>query len=253
MTQPLQKALALKNSDWAPILAPEWQKPYMLDLKSKLTQAVAQKRRIYPQLNHCFNAFKYTDFYKVKVVILGQDPYHGPNQAHGLSFSVPQGVPLPPSLQNIFKELLSDAQKSGYKIKSTTTGTPSHPQTLQGCLTSWAEQGVLLLNSVLSVEAGRPASHRDWGWQQLTDRAIEQLSQHRKGVVFLLWGAYAQKKASLIDEQKHLVLKAPHPSPLSAHRGFLGCRHFSKTNRYLAQQGKKPITWLSSLEAAIKM
>ena len=237
-TQALQIPLVLTSSGWAKPLAPEWQKPYMRELKQKLHQAVAQKRRIYPHLNHCFNAFKYTPFNKVKVVILGQDPYHGPNQAHGLSFSVPQGVPLPPSLQNIFKELISDAQKSGYKGWAA-----SH-----GCLTSWAEQGVLLLNSVLSVEAGRPASHRDWGWQQLTDCAIEQLSRHRKHVVFLLWGTYAQKKAALIDGRRHLILKAPHPSPLSAHRGFLGCRHFSKANRYLVQHGQKPIGWLSSLQ-----
>ena len=250
----------LTDPRWTELLAPEWKKNYMQTLRAKMRQARAQKHRIYPADIDCFSAFNHTPFDTVKVVILGQDPYHGPGQAHGLSFSVPHGIPRPPSLQNIFKELVNDAQKSGYK------GRPSqkqkafapHPYTERhknaallpshGCLTAWAQQGVLLLNAVLSVEAGRPASHRDWGWENLTDRAIQLISQHRQHVVFLLWGAYAQKKRSLIDEGRHLALCAPHPSPLSAHRGFLGCRHFSKTNRYLIQHGHKPIKWLSSLK-----
>ena len=167
-------------------------------------------------------------FDSVKVVILGQDPYHGPNQAHGLCFSVLPGVPFPPSLLNIFKEINQDL---GVPM-------PDH-----GCLQSWAEQGVLLLNATLTVERNRAGSHQGRGWEQFTDRAVQLLNEQRQGLVFLLWGSYAQKKGQFIDRQKHLVLEAPHPSPLSAHRGFFGTRHFSRTNDYLAQQGQAPIDW----------
>lgn len=163
-----------------------------------------------------------------KVVILGQDPYHGPGQAHGLSFSVRPGVRVPPSLQNIFQELHSDL---GIAV-------PNH-----GCLTHWAEQGVLLLNAALTVEQGRAGSHQGKGWERFTDRVIDCLNRERDGLVFLLWGSYAQKKGALIDTRRHLVLKAPHPSPLSAHRGFLGCRHFSRANAWLAEHGEQPIDW----------
>lgn len=180
-----------------------------------------------------FNAFRYTEFNQVKVVILGQDPYHGPNQAHGLSFSVRPGIPAPPSLMNMYKELANDIP--GFTI-------PQH-----GCLQSWAEQGVLLLNTVLTVEAGQAHSHANLGWETFTDRVISALNEKRDGIVFLLWGAHAQRKGSIIDTQRHHVLKSPHPSPLSAHRGFLGCRHFSKTNQFLIQQGQSPIDWMPRL------
>jgi len=169
-----------------------------------------------------------TKFDDLKVVIIGQDPYHGPGQAHGLSFSVPAGVPIPPSLKNIYKELASDL----------ACDQPSH-----GNLSSWAEQGVLLLNAVLTVQHANAGSHQGKGWERFTDRVIEVVNKRCDNVVFLLWGAYAQKKGKAIDRDRHLVLQAPHPSPLSAHRGFLGCKHFSATNHYLSQHGKTPIDW----------
>ncbi|WP_251359547.1 uracil-DNA glycosylase [Kangiella sp. TOML190] len=182
---------------------------------------------IYPPQRQVFRALSATPFDKVKVVILGQDPYHGSNQANGLCFSVNSGVRLPPSLKNIYKELASDLE----------IATPQ-----DGDLTSWAEQGVLLLNAVLTVEDSQAGSHANRGWEQVTDTIIRSLNQADKTIIFLLWGAYAQKKAQLIDT-KHLVLQAPHPSPLSAHRGFFGCRHFSKANQLLVEHGRKPIEW----------
>ncbi|MDF2179511.1 uracil-DNA glycosylase [Aliiglaciecola sp. CAU 1673] len=184
---------------------------------------------IYPPKADVFNAFKYTPFEQVKLVILGQDPYHGPGQAHGLCFSVLPGVATPPSLVNMFKELKSDIP--GFQI-------PQH-----GCLQKWAEQGVLLLNTVLTVEQGLAHSHAKFGWEQFTDRVIQLLNEAGQGIVFLLWGSHAQKKGAIIDGNKHFVLKAPHPSPLSAHRGFFGCGHFSKANELLVGQGKEPIDW----------
>jgi len=175
-----------------------------------------------------FNAFNHTPFEKVRVVIIGQDPYHGAGQAHGLSFSVPEGIALPPSLQNIFKEIEADLNiKMGKK----------------GDLTPWANQGVLLLNATLTVEMANAGSHQKRGWETLTDAAISALNQHREGLVFVLWGSYAQKKGEMIDAKKHLVLKSPHPSPLSAHRGFFGNYQFSKINAYLMEKGEKPIDW----------
>ncbi len=191
--------------------------------------ARAGGKTIYPPQKDVFNAFRFTAFADVKVVILGQDPYHGPRQAHGLSFSVLPGIPAPPSLVNIYKELSTDIE--GFQI-------PSH-----GCLQSWAEQGVMLLNTVLTVEAGQAHSHANLGWETFTDAVIAALNRHREGVVFLLWGSHAQKKGQIIDRLRHFVLTAPHPSPLSAHRGFLGCRHFSETNRLLQEQGKDLIDW----------
>lgn len=185
-------------------------------------------KRIYPPGPEIFAAFDATPFDTVKVVILGQDPYHGPGQAHGLCFSVRPGVPVPPSLQNIFAEIESDLGMA----------RPDH-----GCLTPWAHRGVLLLNSVLTVQAGMAGSHQGKGWEGFTDHAIDVLNRGREGLVFLLWGSYAQAKGKLIDPRRHLVLKAPHPSPLSAHRGFLGCRHFSKSNQYLEANGGAPIDW----------
>ncbi|MCA2016882.1 uracil-DNA glycosylase [Vibrio tritonius] len=190
---------------------------------------------IFPPAKDVFNAFRFTEFNQVKVVMLGQDPYHGPNQAHGLCFSVLPGVRTPPSLVNIYKEMAQDIP--GFI-------TPNH-----GYLKQWADQGVLLLNTVLTVEQGKAHSHANTGWEQFTDKVIDALNQHGEGIVFLLWGAHAQKKGRMIDTQRHYVLKAPHPSPLSAHRGFLGCRHFSQTNQILQQQGKKPIDWQISVDA----
>lgn len=216
------------EASWKAALLSEFTKPYFTDLKSFLVEEKAKRKPIFPPGKLIFNAFDLTPFNKVKVVILGQDPYHGPGQAHGLSFSVLEGVKHPPSLVNIFKELTADV---GFT-------TPIH-----GNLTAWAKQGVLLLNTVLTVQARQAHSHHGKGWEQFTDSAIAKLSQERSNLVFVLWGSPAKAKASLIDNTKHLILTAPHPSPLSAHRGFFGCRHFSKINDYLEQHGKQPINW----------
>jgi uracil-DNA glycosylase len=213
---------------WLAQLQGEFEQPYMKSLKQFLRDEKRAGKVIYPAGDQYFNAFAHAPFGKVKVVILGQDPYHGPGQAHGLCFSVPPGIAVPPSLVNIYKELNRDL---GLPI-------PKH-----GFLQHWAEQGVLLLNAVLTVEHGRAAAHQGRGWEQFTDRVIALLNEKCDGVVFLLWGSYAQKKGALIDRQRHLVLTAPHPSPLSAHRGFIGCGHFSAANKYLQQQGKAPIDW----------
>jgi len=205
----------------------EFQSPYFSELKSFL-QEEKRSFTIYPPGFLIFNAFKHTPFDKVKVVILGQDPYHGKGQAHGLCFSVPPGITQPPSLVNIFRELHSDL---GIPV-------PAH-----GNLEPWADQGVLLINATLTVRDSQAGSHQKRGWETFTDRVIQRVSALKNGVVFLLWGRFAQAKESLIDVQKHLVLKAAHPSPLSAHNGFFGCRHFSRTNDYLIQQGKEGIDW----------
>ena len=203
--------------------------PKMDALRDFLLQEKQQNKVIYPPSSLIFNALNTTPLNQVKVVIIGQDPYHGPNQAHGLSFSVQRGVALPPSLRNIFHELHTDL---GVPI-------PKH-----GDLTHWAEQGVLLLNSVLTVEAGQPTSHQKQGWEDFTDHVIDVLNQQREHIVFILWGAYAQRKGQRIDPNKHLILKAAHPSPLAANRGgFFGCKVFSKSNNYLKQNGIEPIDW----------
>lgn len=212
---------------WLDQLKGEFEKEYMLGLQDYLCQR-RQQAVIYPAASTIFSAFERTPFDDVKVVILGQDPYHGPGQAHGLSFSVPEGVAQPPSLVNIFKEIETDL---GF-------AAPSH-----GNLQAWAKQGVLLLNSVLTVEQGNAGSHQGQGWETFTDAVIAQLNTARDGLVFMLWGAYAQRKGQIIDTQRHLVLKAPHPSPLSAYRGYFGCGHFSQTNTYLRQQSIAPIDW----------
>jgi uracil-DNA glycosylase len=216
------------HPSWLAHLASEFQQPYMQQLREFLLQQKQQGRVIYPASKHIFNAFNSTPLNQVKVVILGQDPYHGPGQAHGLCFSVLPGVPAPPSLQNMFKELQRDLQLP----------IPPH-----GCLQSWADQGVLLLNATLTVEQGQAGSHQGRGWETFTDRAIQLVNEQCEGVVFLLWGSYAQKKGQFIDARRHLVLKSPHPSPLSAHRGFIGNGHFSKANDYLVSRGKTPIDW----------
>lgn len=217
------------DESWKYNLAEFLLSPQMDALRDFLLQEKQQNKVIYPPSSLIFNALNTTPLDQVKVVIIGQDPYHGPNQAHGLSFSVQRGVALPPSLRNIFHELHTDL---GVPI-------PRH-----GDLTHWAEQGVLLLNSVLTVEAGQPTSHQKLGWEDFTDHVIDVLNQQREHIVFILWGAYAQRKGQRIDPNKHLILKAAHPSPLAANRGgFFGCKVFSKSNNYLKQNGIEPIDW----------
>lgn len=213
---------------WREPLQEEFALPYMQTLRSFLKSEKAQRKIIYPPSKFIFQALNTTPLPAVKVVILGQDPYHGPGQAHGLSFSVPTGVALPPSLNNIYTELKQDLQIDNFHT---------------GNLLPWAQQGVLLLNSVLTVEQGQAGSHQNQGWEKFTDKIISLINQHTQGTVFLLWGKYAQTKGAVIDRQRHLILTAPHPSPLSAYRGFIGCGHFRKTNDYLQQHNKTPINW----------
>jgi uracil-DNA glycosylase len=213
---------------WKAHLLPEFSKPYMQKLREFLQAERAAKKVIYPRGAEYFAALNACPFDRVKVVILGQDPYHGLNQAHGLCFSVRPGIALPPSLINIFQELKNDL---------------GVPPPRHGNLQYWADQGVLLLNATLTVEAGKAGSHQKRGWEEFTDAVIEHLNREREGLVFVLWGSYAQKKGAFIDSGKHLVLKGPHPSPLSAHRGFFGCKHFSKINAYLEARGQAPIDW----------
>jgi len=220
------------HASWQTMIGVELDKPYMQSLRAFLLQEKAAGKTIFPPSPLIFNAFNHTPFDKVRVVIIGQDPYHGlykgQPQAHGLSFSVPEGVALPPSLLNIFKEIESDL---GIKMRG------------KGDLTSWANQGVLLLNATLTVEMANAGSHQKRGWEAFTDAAISALNLHREGLVFVLWGSYAQKKGEMIDPKKHLVLKSVHPSPLSAHRGFFGNHQFSSINEYLTKRGETPIDW----------
>jgi uracil-DNA glycosylase len=216
------------EESWKEALKAEFTKPYFQQIILFLKTEKAAGNIIYPPGKLIFNAFNTTPIDKVKVVLLGQDPYHGKGQAHGLSFSVPDGVPPPPSLVNIFKELQNDI---------------GVPVSKSGNLTKWAEQGVLLLNASLTVRASEPGSHAKIGWERFTDAVIEKISSLEKNIVFILWGRFAQEKQSLIDENRHLVLKAAHPSPFSAHNGFFGCRHFSQTNEYLTKNKIDPIDW----------
>jgi len=216
------------EASWKQRIGDYLDRPDMLALSTFLREEKTHGKEIYPPGPDIFNAFEHTPFDKVRVVILGQDPYHGPGQAHGLSFSVRPGVRVPPSLQNMFKEI---------------EGSLGIPRPDHGCLTPWADRGVLLLNAVLTVEAGQAASHQGKGWEGFTDAAIDALNRQRDGLVFLLWGSHAQKKGQLIDEKRHLILRSVHPSPLSAHRGFLGCGHFAKANAYLQSHGEAPIDW----------
>ena len=213
--------------DWKDILAPEFEKPYFEQLTHFVREEYAA-HRVYPRGSNIFRAFDKCPFDKVKVVIIGQDPYHGPGQAHGLCFSVADGVPFPPSLQNIFKEVHAD---TGAEIP------------LSGNLDRWAEQGVLLLNAVLTVREHEAASHAGKGWENFTDAVVRAVAERKEGVVYMLWGSYAQRKGAIADSTKNLILKTVHPSPLSAYRGFLGCRHFSQANAYLEGIGKEPIKW----------
>ncbi len=214
---------------WHDALGAEKQQPYFQHILNTVKAERASGQTVYPPAADVFNAFKATEFGQVKVVILGQDPYHGAGQAHGLAFSVRPEVDIPPSLANIYKELATDIE--GFHI-------PNH-----GYLQHWADQGVLLLNTVLTVRAHQAHSHAALGWEQFTDRVIAQLNEHRRNVVFMLWGSHAQKKGAFIDRSRHLVLSAPHPSPLSAYRGFFGCRHFSQANAYLQQHGLGAVDW----------
>lgn len=214
---------------WQDALGSEKQQPYFQEILERVRAERLAGQTVYPPASDVFNAFKATDFHQVKVVVLGQDPYHGAGQAHGLAFSVRPDIPIPPSLVNIYKELATDIE--GFQI-------PNH-----GYLQHWAEQGVLLLNTVLTVRAGQAHSHAPLGWERFTDHVIAQLNEHREHLVFLLWGSHAQKKGAFIDRSRHLVLTAPHPSPLSAYRGFFGCRHFSQANAYLQAHGLDGIDW----------
>ena len=233
---PASDAHGVKEAGERIRLEPAWKarvgdcllRPEMQQLSAFLRAEKAAGKRMYPPSSQIFAALDATPFDAVEVVILGQDPYHGAGQAHGLCFSVPPGVPVPPSLDNIFKEIRHDLG----------IARPDH-----GCLLPWAQRGVLLLNSVLTVEDGKPGSHRGKGWEGFTDHIVATLSREREGLVFMLWGSYAQAKGAIIDARRHCILKAPHPSPLSAHRGFIGCGHFSAANRWLAGRGAKPIDW----------
>ena len=217
------------TQSWHEVLGPEKAKSYFQDLMQKVDAERAAGKNVYPPQEQVFEALKVTPLENVKVVILGQDPYHGPEQAHGLSFSVQPGIKVPPSLKNMYKELASDLD---------SFVVPEH-----GYLMPWAEQGVLLLNTVLTVAQGKAHSHAKFGWETFTDAVIEAVNTACTDVVFMLWGSHAQKKGRAIDRSRHLVLEAPHPSPLSAHRGFLGCKHFSQANEYLQARGKQPINW----------
>ncbi|MBM7454910.1 uracil-DNA glycosylase [Oceanisphaera litoralis] len=225
---PLTTPLTMPHT-WSQLIDHEQQQPYFREAMRFVEQERAAGKVIYPPQQHIFHALHYTDPGNVKVVMLGQDPYHGPNQAHGLCFSVLPGVRVPPSLRNMYKELASDIP--GFQA-------PEH-----GYLESWAGQGVLMLNTVLTVEAGKAHSHAKLGWETFTDRVIQTVNDQGEGVVFLLWGSHAQKKGAMIDRSRHHVLTSAHPSPLSAYRGFFGCRHFSRANELLQRQGKAPIDW----------
>ncbi len=229
MTDPIDAAARIRLHDsWKQRLLPELLAPQMQSLRAFLHSEIQAGKQIYPPPRQIFAALDHTPFERVQVVILGQDPYHGPGQAQGLCFSVPPGVEIPPSLVNIYAEIKRDL---GIE-------PPGH-----GCLIPWAVRGVLLLNAVLTVERGRAGAHQGKGWESFTDRIISLLSSEREGLVFLLWGAYAQAKGKLVDARRHLVLRAPHPSPLSAYRGFIGCGHFSRANAYLKARGGQPIDW----------
>ncbi|CAJ0992284.1 uracil-DNA glycosylase [Pantoea sp. Nvir] len=218
---------------WHDVLAEEKEKPYFIKLLKLVANARATGMVVYPQQKDVFNAFRLTELGEIKVVILGQDPYHGPNQAHGLAFSVLPGVPIPPSLQNVYKELEQEF--------------PNFKRPQHGFLESWTRQGVLLLNTVLTVEAGKANSHAHFGWDNFTDEVLAAINKHREGIIFLLWGSRAQKKGSIIDFKRHHILKATHPSPLSAHRGFFGCGHFAHANALLIKSGQIPINWIPQL------
>ncbi len=220
------------EASWKAVLGGEFEKAYMRRLRAFLQREKQARKVIYPRGAHIFHALDLTPLPAVKVVIIGQDPYHGPRQAHGLCFSVQAGVSPPPSLENIFREINEDLGGQGRQLDGS-----------RGSLVPWAKQGVLLLNAVLTVERGRAASHQGQGWEEFTDAIVQVLNTNREGLVFLLWGNYAQRKGDIVDRRRHCVLTAPHPSPLAASRGFFGCRHFSQANTYLESRGVAPIDW----------
>lgn len=222
------------EASWKQALSAEFEKPYMIDLRAFLSAEKSARKTIYPPGNSIFSALDLTPLNEVKAVIVGQDPYHGPGQAHGLCFSVQPGVSQPPSLVNIFKEIRQEYPDQAQRLDNQ-----------RGSLEAWARQGVLLLNAVLTVERGRAGSHQGKGWEIFTDAIIAVLNEQRDNLVFLLWGSYAQKKGAMVDRDRHLVLTAPHPSPLSAHRGYFGCNHFLKANEYLESRGQSPVDWLA--------
>ena len=227
------------EASWKAALSTEFESAYMQRLRSFLVTEKQARKTVYPKGDNIFAALDATPLDAVKVVIIGQDPYHGPRQAHGLCFSVQPGVEIPPSLVNIFQEINTDMADDDVPCGRRDGTVPPG----RGCLASWARQGVLLLNAVLTVVAGRAGSHQGRGWETFTDRVVDVVNRERNHVVFMLWGSYAQKKGASVDPSRHLVLTAPHPSPLSAHRGFLGCRHFSRANEYLVEHGIMPIDW----------
>ncbi|MEC8867459.1 MAG: uracil-DNA glycosylase [Pseudomonadota bacterium] len=227
------------ESSWKAALAKEFEAAYVVRLRAFLVNEKRGRKTVYPTGPEIFKALDSCPLPDTRVVIIGQDPYHGPSQAHGLCFSVPQGVAPPPSLVNIFQEIEEDmCDENVPGVSSNSKIAPG-----KGCLEPWARQGVLLLNSVLTVVQGRAGSHQGMGWETFTDRVVEVINRDREHVVFMLWGSYAQRKGAMVDREKHCVLSAPHPSPLSAHRGFFGCRHFSKANQYLAAHGRSPVDW----------
>lgn len=223
------------HPSWKSVLERDLRSSYMSRLRTFLLSEIQNGKRIYPPMREIFNALDHCPLDQVRVVIIGQDPYHGENQAHGLSFSVKPGVRLPPSLRNIFQEIQDDL--------GTSVTPPRQFPVNRGCLNGWAKQGVLLLNSVLTVVAGRSGSHQGYGWEKFTDQIVKIVNEQREQVVFLLWGRPAQNKGAMVDREKHCVLTAPHPSPLSVDRGFFGCKHFSQTNSYLQNHGHEPIDW----------
>lgn len=227
------------DASWKDALADEFEAGYMKKLRAFLVAERQARKVTYPKGDRIFAALDATPLTDVKVVIIGQDPYHGPNQAHGLCFSVLPGVAAPPSLVNIFQEVNTDMVDESVPFGRRDGEIPAG----RACLEPWARQGVLLLNAVLTVAAGRAGSHQGRGWETFTDRVVETVNREREHAVFMLWGSYAQKKGAVVDDRRHLVLSAPHPSPLSAHRGFFGCRHFSRANRYLVEHGILPINW----------
>ena len=227
------------EASWKNALRPEFDAGYMQKLRAFLVAEKQARKVVYPKGDQIFAALDSTPLDAVKVVIIGQDPYHGPNQAHGLCFSVRPGVPAPPSLVNIFQEINTDMADDEVPYGRADGAVPAG----HASLAPWARQGVLLLNAVLTVVAGRAGSHQGRGWETFTDRVVEAINREREHVVFMLWGSYAQKKGAVVDRRGHLVLTAPHPSPLSAHRGFFGCRHFSKANQYLVEHGIMPVNW----------
>ena len=237
------------HESWLTLIGDQFERPYMQDLRAFLLAEKRAGKAVYPPGEQIFAALNLTPVESVRVIIIGQDPYHGPGQAHGLSFSVPDGVPIPPSLRNIFQEINTDMALAESALTSAPASSvqpaAANDRRRSGNLSYWASQGVLLLNAVLTVVHSQAGAHQGKGWETFTDVIVRRLSEQRSGLVFMLWGSYAHKKGAVVDASRHQVFRAPHPSPLSAHRGFFGCRHFSQANAYLQSQGHAPIDWVS--------